>query len=107
MGARKNGRPRGRRACLLLSHVFFLAPIYFLAPAMQARCLYGLQGVLRFIARSGNHIVTSLHVDKNGLFNFFSGRKTTTNKASWSEINRNGLHSLEQSLDLEDNSITV
>ena len=75
MGVRKNGCPRRRHACLLLSHVFFLAPIYFLAPAMQARCLYGLQGVLRFIARSGNHIVTSLHVDKNGLFNFFQAEK--------------------------------
>ena len=75
MGARKNGRPRGRHACLLLSQVFFLAPIYFLARATQARCLYGLQGVLRFIARSGNHIVTSLHVDKNGLFNFFQAEK--------------------------------
>ena len=51
--------------------------------------------------------VTSLCVDKNGLFHFFSGRKKTTNEASWSEINRNGLHSLEESLDLEDNSITV
>ena len=30
--------------------------------------------------------VTSLCVDKNGLFNFFSGRKKTTNEASWSEI---------------------
>ena len=75
MGARKNGRPRGRHACLLLSQVFFLLPIYFLARATQARCLYGLQGVLRFIARSGNHIVTSLHVDKNGLFNFFQAEK--------------------------------
>ena len=63
--------------------------------------------MLRFIARSGNHIVTSLRVDKNGLFNCFSGGKTTTNEASWSEINRNGLHSLEESLDLEDNSITI
>ena len=71
------------------------------------KCLYGLQGVLRFIARSSYHIITSLCVDKNGLFNFFSGRKKTTNEASWSEFNRNGLHSLEQSLDLEDNSITV
>ena len=70
------------------------------------KCLYRLPGVLRFIVRSGNHIVTSLRVD-NGLFNFFSGRKKTTNEASWSEINRNGLHSLEESLDLEDNSITV
>ena len=68
---------------------------------------YGLQGVLRFIARSVDLIVTSLCVDKNGLFNCFSGRKKTTNEAGWSEINRNGLHSLEESLDLEDNSITV
>ena len=37
----------------------------------------------------------------------FSGRKKTTNEASWSEINRNGLHSLEESLDLEDTNITV
>ena len=71
------------------------------------KCLYRLPGVLRFIARSGNHIVTSLRVDKYGLFNFFSDRKRTTNEASWSEINRNRLHSLEESLDLEDNSITV
>ena len=63
--------------------------------------------MLRFIARSGNHIVTSLRVDKNCLFNCFSGRKKTTNEASWSEINRNGLHFLEESLDLEDNSITI
>ena len=55
------------------------------------KCLYGLQGLLRFIA--------SVY--------FFSGRKKTTNEARWSEINRNGLHSLEESLDLEDNSITV
>ena len=63
--------------------------------------------MLRFKARSGNHIISSLRVDKNGLCNCFSGRKKTTNEASWSEINRNGLHSLEESLDLEDNSITV
>ena len=75
MGARKNGRLRGRRACPLLSHVFFLAPIYFLAPATQARCLYGLQGVLRFKARSGNHIVTSLHVDKMVCLIFFQAEK--------------------------------
>jgi len=36
---------------------------------------YGLQGLLTFIARSGNHIITSLHVDKNGLFNFFQAEK--------------------------------
>ena len=42
---------------------------------MFIRCLYRLPGVLRFIARSGNHIVTSLHVDKNGLFNFFQAEK--------------------------------
>ena len=36
MGARKNGRARGRLACLLLSSAFFLGPIYFLAPATQA-----------------------------------------------------------------------
>ena len=36
MGARKNGRTRGRHACLLLALAFFLVPIYFLAPATQA-----------------------------------------------------------------------
>ena len=41
MGARQNGRARERGApsplaCLLLSRAFFLAPIYFLAPATQA-----------------------------------------------------------------------
>ena len=46
MGARKNGRVRGRHArgegtpsplaCLLLARPFFLAPTYFLAPATQA-----------------------------------------------------------------------
>ena len=45
-------------------------------------------------------------VDKNGLFNFFRQKKKK-NEASWSEINRNGLHSLKESSDLEDNSITV
>ena len=62
--------------------------------------------MLRFVARSGHLIVTSLHVDKNGLFNFFQAEKDKQ-EASWSDINRNGLHSLEESLDLEDNSITV
>ena len=43
MGARKNGRARGRHArregepaCLPRMRLFFLAPIYFLAPATQA-----------------------------------------------------------------------
>ena len=40
-------------------------------------------------------------------FFIFSGRKKTTNKANWSEVNRSGLHSLKESLDLEDNSIIV
>ena len=39
------------------------------------KCLYRLQGVLRFIARSSYHIITSLCVDKNGLFNFFQAEK--------------------------------
>ena len=46
-----------------------------------------------------------LCADKNSLF-IFSGKKKT-NEANWSEINRNGLHSYEESLDLEDNSIIV
>ena len=36
MGTRKNRRTRGRLASLLLSRAFFLATIYFLAPATQA-----------------------------------------------------------------------
>ena len=36
----------------------------------------------------------------------FLRQKKATNEANWSEVYRNGLHSLE-SLDLEDNSITV
>ena len=47
-----------------------------------------------------------LCADKNSLF-IFSGKKKTINKANWSEVNRNGLHSYEESLDLEDNSIIV
>ena len=41
------------------------------------KCLYRLPGVLRFIARSGNHIITSLRVDKYGLFKiiFFQTEK--------------------------------
>ena len=76
MGVRKNGCPRRRHACLLLSHVFFLAPIYFLAPAMQARCLYGLQGVLKinFLQVTIMSTPVQLCADKNGLF-IFSGRK--------------------------------
>ena len=62
--------------------------------------------MLRFLARSDNHIIISLCADKNGLF-IFSGRKKTTIEANWSEVNRNGLHPLEESLDLEDNSIIV
>ena len=50
-------------------------------------------------------IVTSLCA-KNGLFTF-SGRKKTTNMANWSQINRNGLHSLERLDELEGNRITV
>ena len=50
-------------------------------------------------------IVTSLCA-KKGLFTF-SGAKTTTNMANWSEINTNGLHSLERLDKLEDNRITV
>ena len=51
-------------------------------------------------------IVTSLCADENGLFVFLGRKKATNNyKANWSEVNRNGLHSLEVSLDLEDNSI--
>ena len=54
MGARKNGRVRGRHArgegaplaCLLLARAFFLAPIYFLAPARQAK--YSLREHLTF-----------------------------------------------------------
>ena len=37
-------------------------------------------------------------------FFFFSGRKKTRNEANWSKVNRNGLHSQEESLDLEGNS---
>ena len=51
-------------------------------------------------------IVTSLCADENGLFVFLGRKKATNNyKANWSEVNRNGLHSLEVRLDLEDNSI--
>ena len=49
-------------------------------------------------------IVTSLCA-KKGLFTF--SRAETTNIANWSEINRNGLHSLERLDKLEDNRITV
>ena len=73
---------------------------------MFIRCFYGLQGVLRFLARSDYHINTSLCADKNVFFYFFRQKKTT-NKANWSEVNRSGLHSLKESLDLEDNSIIV
>ena len=67
--------------------------------------------VFIWIARSVEkwkiQIVTSLCADENGLFVFLGRRKATNNyKANWSEVNRNGLHSLEVSLDLEDNSIT-
>ena len=49
----------------------------------------------------------SLCADKNSLF-IFSGKKKTINEAgNWSEVNRNGLHSYEESLGLEDNSIIV
>ena len=36
-GARKNARERRRHACPPCTRPFFLAPIYFLAPATQAR----------------------------------------------------------------------
>ena len=62
--------------------------------------------MLRFLARSDNHIITSLCADENGLF-IFSGRKKTTIEENWSEVNRKGLHPLEESLDLDDNSIIV
>ena len=69
---------------------------------------YGLQGVSRFVARSGDLIVTSLHVDKKLMVCLiFFRQKKDKQEASWSDINRNGLHSLEESLDLEDNSIAV
>ena len=55
--------------------------------------------------RSGKFI-SSLSADENGLF-IFLGRKKKTNLANWSEVNRDGLHSLDVSLDLEDNSIIV
>ena len=38
---------------------------------------------------------------------FFSDRKNTTNAPNWSKVNRNGLHSLEESQDLEDSSNMV
>ena len=38
---------------------------------------------------------------------FFSGRKKTTNAPNWSKVNKNGLHSLEESQDLEDSSNMV
>ena len=40
-------------------------------------------------------------------FVYFFRQEKTTNKANWSEVNRNWPKSLEASLDLEDNSITV
>ena len=55
--------------------------------------------------RSGKFI-SSLSADENDLF-IFLGRKKKSNLANWSEVNRDGLHSLEVSLDLEDNSIIV
>ena len=39
---------------------------------------------------------------------FFHAEKKTTNEANWSEVNTiSGLHSLEESLDFEDNSNIV
>ena len=72
--------------------------------------IHKVYNVFIWIARSVEkwkiQIVTSLCADENGLF-VFLGRKKATNdyKANWSEVNRNGLHSLEVSLDLKDNSI--
>ena len=37
----------------------------------------------------------------------FSGRKNTTNAPNWSKVNRNGLHCVEESQDLEDSSNMV
>ena len=51
---------------------------------MLYSCLYGLQGVLRFFARGGYHINTSLCGDKDVFF-FFFRQKKTTNEANWSE----------------------
>ena len=64
---------------------------------MFIRCFYGLQGVLRFLSRSDYRINTNLCADKKYIF-FFFRQKNTTNEANWSEVNRNGLHSLEESL---------
>ena len=44
--------------------------------------LYGLQGVLRFLARIDRFIMSPICADKNGLFTcIFSGRKKTTKEA--------------------------
>ena len=62
--------------------------------------------IARSVEKGKIQIVTSLRADENGLFVFLGRKKATNNyKANWSEVNRNGLHSLEVSLDLEDNSI--
>ena len=42
---------------------------------MIIRCFYGLQGVLRFLARSDYHINTSLCADKKFFFYFFRQKR--------------------------------
>ena len=50
---------------------------------------------------------TRVYVLIKMFFFYFFTQKKTTNKANWSEVNRSGLHSLKESLNLEDNSIIV
>ena len=72
---------------------------------MFIRCLYGLQGVVTFLARSGKFILSLVYVLIKRVCLFFHAEKKTTNETNWSEVNKNRLHSLEVSLDLDDNSI--
>ena len=68
------------------------------APFSFTRHLVHTHLLLMGLARVTYHILTSLCAYKGGFL--FS-------QASWSEVNRNGLHSLKESLDLEEDSIIL
>ena len=66
-------------------NVFHIGKVIMLLIRLHAvRCLYELQGVMRFLTRSYYHI-SSLCANKNGLIFIFFRRKKTTIMAKWPE----------------------
>ena len=64
MGARKNARERRRHASLPRVRPFFLALIYFLAAATQARSLY-VSGKLPTYPSSKSSLTLTFHLGQN------------------------------------------